>query len=157
MRNEKKVSANGMVQATALLANGLPAPDGIPFNLTVTWGAGGSATYTGVSSGGVVSFQLALPETAYDERGTFVASHPVDGRYMAATSRLRLNIEEPGPTPCSRAQQLERSLRRQYKRLAYRAKRAHGVRHRAALHRRATQAKRRLRAAHSRTGALCRR
>jgi hypothetical protein len=60
VRDEKKVSANGIVQATALLANGLPAPDGIPFNLTVTWGGGGSASYTGVSTG-VVSFQMALP------------------------------------------------------------------------------------------------
>jgi len=155
IRDEKKVSANGIVQATALLANGLPAPDGIPFNLTVTWTGGGSASYTGVSVGGIVSFQLALPETAYDERGTFVVGHPADGTYVAASARLRLNIKQPGPTPCSRAQKLERSLRRQYKRLVHRTKQAHPASRRAMLRRQTAKVKRKLRAAHAKTGALC--
>ena len=155
IRDKKKVKANGVVQATALLANGLPAPDGIPFSLAVTWGGGGSASYTSISGGGVVSFQLALPETAYDERGTFVVSHPVDGTYAAATARLRLNIKQPGLTPCSHAEKLELSLRRQYKRLAHRANQARGVHRRATLRRKAAQAKRRLRAAHTRTEELC--
>jgi hypothetical protein len=154
IRDKKKVFANGIIQATALLANGLPAPDGIPFSLAVTWGGGDSAAYTSVSSGGVVTFQLALPETAYNERGTFVVSHPVDGTYVAAGARLRLNIKEPGPTPCSRAVKLEQALRRQYKRLAHRANRARGV-HRRALRRKAAKVKRQLRAAHIRTGDLC--
>jgi hypothetical protein len=154
IRNTKRVSANGVVQATALLANGLPAPDGIGFNLTVTWDGGGSATYTAVSSGGVVSFQLALPETAYDERGIFVVEHPADGSYVAASSRLGLNIKKPGPTPCSRAWASELVLKRQYKRLARNAKRARGASRRK-LRRRATLVKRRLRAAHIRTDRLC--
>jgi hypothetical protein len=155
LRDKKKVKANGIVQATALLANGLPAPDGIAFSLAVTWDGGGSASYTALSSGGVVTFQLALPETAYNQRGTFVVTHPVDGTYAAATSRLRLNIKEPGLTPCSRAEAIELTLRRQYKRLLHRANRAHDGRRRATLRRKAAQAKRRLRAAHIRTGDLC--
>ncbi len=154
LRDTKKVSANGIVQATALLANGLPAPDGLPFSLAVTWAGGGSASYTGASSGGVVSFQLALPETAYGERATFEVGHPADGSYIAAWSRVRMNVKEPGPTPCSRAMKSELSLRRQYKRLARHAKRAHGDTRRA-LHRRANRMKRKLRAAHIRTGNLC--
>jgi hypothetical protein len=156
IRDTRKVTANGVVQATALLANGLPAPDGIPFSLAVTWDGGGSAGYTAVSSAGVVSFQLALPETAYDERATFRVDHPADGTFVQAASRLRMNVKPPGPTPCSRAQQLELSLRRQYKRLLHRAKRAHARPRRAALHRRAAQVKRRLRVAHARSEALCR-
>ncbi|HWT90539.1 MAG TPA: hypothetical protein VN179_05435, partial [Solirubrobacterales bacterium] len=84
IREVKRVRANGLIRATATLANGLPAPDGLSFELAVTWDGGGSASYTGVSSGGVVSFQLALPETAYGERAIFVARHPADGSYIAA-------------------------------------------------------------------------
>lgn len=155
IRDTRKVAANGVVQATALQANGLPAPDGLPFSLTVTWAGGGSAAYSGVSSGGVVSFQLALPETAYDERGTFVVNHPVDGTYMAARGRLRMNIKEPEATPCSRAAARELSLRRQHKRLLRRAKRAHTASRRAAFRRQAAKVKRKLRAAHIQTDALC--
>jgi hypothetical protein len=155
IRDTRKVAANGVVQATALQASGLPAPDGLPFSLVVTWDGGGSASYTGTSIGGVVSFQLALPETAYDERGTFIVHHPADGSYMAARSRLRMNIKEPGPTPCSRAATRELSLRRQYKRLLRRAKRAHTASRRAAFRRQAAKVKRKLRAAHIKTGALC--
>ena len=155
IRAKTKVHANGVIQATALQANGLPAPDGLPFGLTVTWGRGESAAYSGVSSGGVVTFQLALPETAHDERGTFVVSHPADGSYIAATSRLRMNIKEPALTPCNRAELAERALRRQYKRLLRRANRARTAPRRAALRRRAAKAKRRLRTAHIRTESLC--
>lgn len=155
IRDKKKVRANGIIQATALQANGLPAPDGLPFNLTVTWDGGGSATYAGASLGGVVTFQLALPETAYDERGNFVVTHPADGSFMGATASLRMNIKEPGLTPCARAEIQELSLRRQYKRLLRRAKRAHSAPRRAAFHRRAAKVKRRLRAAHLKTDSLC--
>jgi hypothetical protein len=155
IRDTRRVAANGIVQATALLANGLPAPDGVPFALTVTWDGGGSASYTGTSSGGVVSFQLALPETAYDERGTFVVTHPADGTYIKASSRLRLNIKEPGPTPCTRAQRWELTLRHKYKRLSHRARRAHTTSQRVALHKKAAKVKRRLRTAHRRTEDLC--
>jgi hypothetical protein len=155
IREKKKVHANGVIQATALQANGLPAPDGLPFGLTVTWGRGESATYSSVSSGGIVSFQLALPETAFDERGIFVVSHPADGSYIAATSRLGINIKEAAPTPCSRAARIERSLRGQYKRLVRRVNRADGRFRRAALRRRAIKVKRRLRTAHGQTVKLC--
>jgi hypothetical protein len=157
IRDKKRVKANGIIQATALQANGLPVPDGLGFNLTVTWDEGGSATYSSVSSGGVVTFHLALPETAYDERGTFVVSHPADGSYTAASARLRINIKEPGLTPCSRAAGHELALRRQYKRLVRRAKRANSASRRATYRRKAAKVKRKLRAAHLKTDALCRR
>jgi hypothetical protein len=152
----KKVAANGIVQATALQANGLPAPDGLALNLTVTWAGSGSATYTGASVGGVVSFQLALPETAYDERATFIVTHPADGAYMGASARRRMNVKQPGPTPCSRAATRELALRRQYMRLVHRAKQANTPFRRAAYRRKARKVRRQLRAAHLKTGALCR-
>ncbi len=93
----KRVKPTGVIRATATLANGLPAPDGLAFSLAVTWPKG-SASYTGVSSGGVVGFQLALPTTAYGERATFVASHPADGTYIGVSSRLRINVVKP-PKP----------------------------------------------------------
>jgi hypothetical protein len=157
IRNVKKVNANGLIEATATLANGLPAPDGLPFGLTVTWTHGGSASYTGVSSGGVVAFQLALPETAYDERGTFVVGHPADGTYIEAVSRLGLNIKEPkppAPSPCLLAERRELTLARQFKRLKRHASHAHGA-VRAALRRRAAHAKHRLHAAHIKAESAC--
>jgi len=154
IREVKRVRANGLIRATATLANGLPAPDGLSFELAVTWDGGGSASYTGVSSGGVVSFQLALPETAYGERAIFVARHPADGSYIAASSRLAINVRKPGLTPCTRAQRVERSLRRQHKRLKRQANHAQGTTRRA-LRRRAASVKRKLRTAHLKTEALC--
>jgi hypothetical protein len=153
----KKVSATGVIRATATLANGLPAPDGLPFNLAVTWEGGGSASYTGVSSAGGVGFQLALPETAYDERATFVVTHPPDGTYMEASSRLRANVKKPkapAPTPCFLAERRELSLKRQYTRLKRHAGRAHGATRRV-LHRRAAHAKRELHAARLHAKSIC--
>jgi hypothetical protein len=157
IRNTKKVNANGLIEATATLASGLPAPDGLPFSLSVTWNGGGSASYTGVTRGGVVAFQLALPETAYNERGTFYVGHPADGSYVEAVSRVGLNIKEPKPlppSPCQLAERHELALARQFKRLKRHASHARG-RARAHLHRRAAQAKRRLHAAHLETKAAC--
>jgi hypothetical protein len=153
----ERVSASGIISATATLADGLPAPDGLPFNLEVTWDGGGSASYTGVSSAGTVGFQLALPETAYDERATFVVTHPADGIYMEASSRLRANVkkpEAPPPTPCFLAERRERSLKRQYKRLKRHAVRARGATRRI-LRRRISRVKRKLGAAHRHTKAIC--
>lgn len=157
IREVKRVSANGVIRATATLANGLPAPDGVPLNLDVTWDGGGSASYASAVSAGVASFQLALPETAYDEQATFVASHPADGTYAEASSRLRVNVKKPkapAPTPCFLAERRELSLKRQYKRLKSHAARAHGLTRRL-LRRRADRVKRKLRVAHRRTKAVC--
>jgi hypothetical protein len=157
IREVKKVSATGVIRATATLANGLPAPDGLPFNLTVTWGGGGSASYTGVSAAGVASFQLALPETAYDERATLVVTHPADGTYVEASSRLGVNVKKPtapAPTPCFLAERREQSLKRLYKRLKLHAGRAHGTTRRV-LRRRAAHVKRKLQAARRQAKSIC--
>lgn len=154
----KRVSANGILHATANLATGLPAPDGLPFSLAVTWPGGGVASATGVSSGGVVSFQLALPETAYGKQATFVAGHPADGTYQAVTTgkmeALIARPKAPAPSPCLLAEHRERSLARQLKRLKRHANQAHGAARRA-LTRRARQAKRKLRGARAEVGSSC--
>ena len=154
----KRVSANGVFKATSDLTSGLPAPDGLLFNLAVTWANGGVASYTGVSSGGVVSFQLGLPETAYGKNAKFVVSHPADGTYQAVTApKLDVKVAKPkppAPTPCSLAERRARSLARQFKRLTHRAKDAHGATRRT-LHRKAHRLKHELRAARHHATSIC--
>ncbi len=154
----KRVSANGILYATVNLANGLPAPDGLAFNLAVTWPRGGSASYAATSSGGVVGFQLALPETAWGTRAGFVVSHPADGTYQGVSSAsLRALVAKPKalpPSPCVLAERRAHSLRRQYKRLARHARQAHGAA-RARLHRRAAKKKRKLRKARLQVRSIC--
>lgn len=154
----KRVSANGVLYATANLANGLPAPDGLAFTLAVTWPGGGSASYAATSGGGVVGFQLALPETAWTSRADFVVSHPADGTYQGVSStRLRAQVAKPKalpPSPCVLAERRALSLKRQYKRLARHARQAHGAT-RSRLHRRAAKTKRKLRKARLQAKSLC--
>lgn len=154
----EKISANGVIQATATLANGLPAPDGLPFSLSVTWREGGVASYTGVSSGGVVSFQLALPETAYGKSAAFVVFHPADGSYQEVIApKLRVKIARPTappPSACELAERRALVLKRQFTRLKHNARRAHGLSKRR-LSRRAKRAKRKLRAARHEVATLC--
>jgi len=158
IRSVKRVSANGVLYATANLANGLPAPDGLTFSLSVTWPGGGTASSTGSSSGGTVGFQLALPETAYGKTATFEASHPADGTYQGASStKLQALVAKPKalpPSACVLAESRLLSLKRQHRRLANHARRAHGAT-RAALHRRAARVKRKLRAARRQTESAC--
>jgi hypothetical protein len=153
-----RVSATGVIRAIANLSTGQPAPDGLPFNLTVTWDNGGIATYSGVSSGGIVNFQLALPESAYGENGTFVASHPADGTYQGIeTEKQTVKIAKPKappPSPCTVAENRALALERQFNRLKHNARRASGVRKRH-LSRRAKRAKRKLRAARHEVATLC--
>lgn len=154
----KRVSATGTLHATANLATGLPAPDGLAFSLSVTWPGGGVASYTGVSSGGVAGFQLALPETAYGKQASFVVSHPADGTYQGVTtSKLEAKVAKPktpAATPCSLAERRELSLTRQFKRLKRHARHAHGAA-RAVLHRRASRLKRKLHTAQVHADAVC--
>lgn len=157
IRTAKRVAANGILEATATLANGLPAPDGLPFNLTVTWPRGGTASYTATSSGGVAAFQLALPETAYDQRGIFLVVHPADGVYAEARKKLGLNIKKPTaapPSPCMLARHRVRAVGRQLHRLRRHANAAHG-RTRRALRHRAGRVRRKLRAARASADKLC--
>ncbi len=94
IRPVKSVSASGTLRATANLATGLPAPDGLPFNLAVTWPGGGVASYTGVSSGGVGSGSSSrFPKPPMASRVSFVVSHPADGAYQGVTTS---KLDQPG-------------------------------------------------------------
>jgi hypothetical protein len=154
----QRVSANGVFRATANLASGSPAPDGLTFDLSVTWADGGVASYTGISSGGVVSFQLALPETAYGKTATFVVSHPADGTYQAVTGeKLQVKVAKPKalpPSPCVKAQRHAHVLARQLKRLKRHARFARG-RTRRRLHRRARHLGREFRVARKHAASAC--
>ncbi len=158
IREVKRVSANGVIRATANLANGLPMPDGLSFNLAVSWPGGGSASYSAVSAAGGVAFRLALPETAYGERATFVVSHPADGTYQdVSTTRLRAKVTRPKaspPSPCVLAKRRVQVLQRQHRRLLRNANRAHGAQ-RSALRRRANRVKKKLRAARGQVDSAC--
>jgi hypothetical protein len=155
---ERSVSANGILSATANLANGLPVPDGIAFVLSAAWPERGIASYRGISSGGVVNFQLALPETAWNQRARFIVSHPADGTYQAVNSSgAHLKVTKPAPTPlspCVLAKRRAHSLGRQLKRLRRHARRAHGVGRRRLRHR-AHRTKRKLHRARLKAEALC--
>jgi hypothetical protein len=154
----ERVSATGVIRAAANLSNGQPAPDGLPFNLTVTWDNGGIATYSATTSGGVATFQLALPETAFGKTATFVASHSADGTYQSAeTPKLTVKVAKPKtppPSACELAETRALVLKRQFKRLRHNARRAFGPRKRR-LNRRANRVKRRLGAARREVAALC--
>ncbi|HET7416388.1 MAG TPA: hypothetical protein VFJ61_02020 [Solirubrobacterales bacterium] len=157
----ERISAGGVIRASANLATGQPAPDGLPFNLTVTWEDGGIATYTGTSSGGQVAFQLALPESAYGKYASFVASHPADGNYQGIeTEKMTVKIAKPKapppppPSPCNLAEKRELVLQRQFLRLKSHARYARGAKKRH-LSRRAKRVKRRLAAARSEVRTLC--
>ena len=158
IRQVKRVSASGILYATANLANGLPAPDGLPFNLAVTWSGGGTASATGTSAGGTVGFQLALPETAFGKEATFVASHPADGTYQAISSpKLQVKVAKPkvpGASPCEQAQQRVKVLARQHRRLLSRVRHAAGPTRRRGR-RRASRVGHKLRAARSQAASVC--
>jgi hypothetical protein len=158
IREVKRVSANGVIRATTNLANGLPAPDGLSFDLAVSWPGGGSASYSALSAGGKVAFRLALPETAYGERAAFVVTHPADGVYQGvSTAKLRAKVTRPKApplSPCVLAKRRVRVLQRQYRRLLRHASHAHGAQ-RSALRRRAKRVKRKLRAARAQVDGAC--
>lgn len=154
----KELSATGTLDATATLATGQPAPDGLTFNLDATWADGGIASYSATSGGGTVHFQLALPETTYGKNVAFVASHPADGTYQGVRSeKLRVKVAKPPPaplSPCAKAKRRVRSLASQLKRLKRHARRARG-RARRRLHRRVHGTARKLRRARARAHAAC--
>ncbi len=160
IRAVKRVSANGSLSATATLASGSPVPDGLAFNLAVTWSGGGSASYSATSAGGAVSFPLALPETAQGKDATFVVSHPADTQYGEAVSeKLVALVAKPKPvpvkqSPCSRAKQHLRVLGRQYSRLRRHASQARGLTRRRLRHR-VLRVKRQLRVARAQVGSEC--
>jgi len=98
------VLSNSVVNGTANLASGTPAPDGMVFTLTATWGDG-SATYSAPSVGGGLSFQLALPESAEGQTVTLIVNRAADAEYQEAKSAelqvkvAKARVEPPPPPP----------------------------------------------------------
>lgn len=162
-----EVPANGIVSATVTDATGAPAPDGLTFGLTVRWTNGGIASYSAPSSGGRVSFQLALPESAYKKDASFVAGRGADGEFQAVeTPVLRAKVTEPPPPPappvikkplhraCKKANSRVRVIGRLYHRTAahwHRARRTERLR----LHRRARTLHAKLHRAKARAKLAC--
>jgi hypothetical protein len=158
LKEKQQVHANGAIAGTATLANGLPVPDGLGFNMTVTWGDNGIATYTAGSFGGTVTFPLALPEDAVGERATFTVARPTDGGYQAVGATLKAKVTAakliPEGPSCSKLTQRAHVLARQYKRLKKNAGYARGYNKRRLKHR-AHQVNRKLQAARAKAHAVC--
>jgi hypothetical protein len=157
----QKVAANGVLHATATLATGAPAPDGLGFTLTGSW-SGGTFTATAASVGGQVTFPLALPETAYKHSVEFVATSAATPEWQAATSpKLTVEVTKPPlPAPavepqlCAKAKTRAHVLARQYSRQLRHADVARG-RHRRRLFQEARATGRRLDAAKAARKAAC--
>lgn len=158
MRAKSKVHANGAISGAVTLANGLPAPDGLAFYLTVEWGSGYSASYTASTAGGQVVFPLALPESAVNQGASFVVTHPADAAYQAVSVKLHARVTpavaSAAEIACARATQKAHALARQVKRLKRNAHFARGAAKRRLKHR-AHRAGRRWRAAKDAAKVAC--
>jgi hypothetical protein len=158
MKAKSKVHANGAVSGAVTLANGLPAPDGLAFYLTVEWGDNFTASYTASTAGGQVVFPLALPESAVNQGASFVVTHPADGAYQAVSAKLRARVTRAvasaAEIACARATRKAHALARQVKRLKRNARFAHGATKRRLKHR-AHQVGRKWRAAKGAAQAAC--
>ena len=158
----QKVAPTGALHATATLATGAPAPDGLGFTLTGTWGNGGTFVTTGASVGGQITFPLAMPETAYKQSVTFVATSAATAEWQAATSpKMTVEVTKPKvPAPavepqlCTKATTRAHVLARQYHRQLRHADAARGKRRRR-LMREARATGRRLDAAKAARKAAC--
>jgi hypothetical protein len=158
-----EVPANGIVSASVTGANGLPAPDGLIFGLTVRWRDGGVATYSAASVGGQVAFQMALPESAFKKSASFFVGRGADAGYQAVEApSIRAKVTEPvlPPAPptttpaCKKAKSQAHILARQHHRLAANSHRARGIR-RTNLRRRAHHVAEQLRQARSKAARAC--
>lgn len=134
-----KVHANGAIRAAVTLASGLPAPDGLPFGMNVTWGDDGVASYLASTVGGQIIFPLALPESAVYKNATFEIGHGADASFQAVNAKLRAQITPAKATAaelaCRQATQRTHALARQVKRLKRNARFARGASKRRLKHR----------------------
>jgi hypothetical protein len=156
----QNVNTNTTLGATATFANGAPVPDGLSFTLEASWGDG-STLYGATSSGGALSFPLALPESAIGDTASFVVTRPGDSQYQAVKSgilesRVAKPYVPPPPPPsaCELARERAHVLAHQYRRLLAHYQRARGQARRRLAHR-AARAGRRFRAARAHAGSLC--
>jgi hypothetical protein len=134
----QRVAANGALHATATLATGAPAPNGLAFTLTASWSGGGVFTATAASVGGQLTFPLALPETAYKQDVEFVVASAATAEWQAATSpKLYIEVTKPKVAPpavepqlCTKATTRAQVLARQFHRQLRQADAARGRRRR---------------------------
>lgn len=158
IKPKSKVHANGAIAGAVTSADGLPAPDGLPFSLTVTWPGNGIATYAATTVGGQVVFPLALPESAVGKSSTFTVAHGADASYQAVGGSIRAQVTPPvasaAEIACARATQKAHTLARQVKRLKQNARYARGAAKRRLKHR-ARKAGRRWRTARAEAQAAC--
>jgi hypothetical protein len=158
LKAKSKVHANGAIRGAVTLASGLPAPDGLPFSLTVTWGRDGIAAYSATTAGGQVVFPLALPESAVNKNATFLITHGADASYQEASARIDAEVTpavaSASEIACSKATQKAHALARQVKRLKRNARFAQGAAKRR-LKRRARHVGKEWSAARARAKAAC--
>ena len=125
------VAANGQLHASVVGATGLPGPDGLVYTLTANWEHNGVWLGTGFSLGGQITFQLALPESAINERVRFIVSRAPDGAFQAVESpAIRAKVTAPYVPPpsaaCGKATSRAHTLARQLHRLQSHLHRARG-------------------------------
>lgn len=125
------IPTNGVLSASATGATGLPAPDGLLYTLTANWEHNGVWIGTAASIGGRISFQLALPESAINERVRFIVSRPPDALFQAVESQsIRAKVMPPYVPPpsgaCTTASSRAGTLARQRHRLQAHLHRARG-------------------------------
>lgn len=149
------------IAASANLVDGTPVPDGMAFNLAVSWPNPNheSALYTATSVGGAFSFPLALPESARGKKATLIVSRGPDPQFLGAESaKLEVQVGKGAPpvvvTPCEVATRRAHALARQHHRLVARARLARGPA-KSRLRRRANRVGHKLRAARARAAANC--
>ncbi len=154
-----EVPANGVVHASVTGATGLPAPDGLVYTLTVRWREGGIAVYTAPSTGGQITFQMALPESALKKGAGFIVSRPADGEYQAVESpavhgKVTAPVAPSVSPACKTARAHAHVLARQLRRLKRHERFARGATRRR-LHRQARRVGREFRAASERATGAC--
>ncbi len=93
------IQTNSVLTGTARLASGAAVPDGLVFTLSAV-GQFGTATYTAASSGGALSFPLALPATAAGQSVAMTISRPADAEYLEAkSSEATATVAAVPPSP----------------------------------------------------------
>jgi hypothetical protein len=79
------IYTNSIVTGTASFADGTPVPDGVIFNLVAKWHTA-SAAYSAATTGGRLSFSLALPPETVGKTVRIVITRAEDTSYQAVKS-----------------------------------------------------------------------
>jgi hypothetical protein len=93
------IQTNSTISGSVHLISGAPVPDGLAFTLSVA-GQFGTASYTATTSGGALSFPLALPASAAGQEVKMTISRPADAEYAAVkSSEVTATVAAPSPAP----------------------------------------------------------